>query len=101
MSRTELTNFALALSDFLFHYLPDQRGLSQNTIASYSDALSQFLLFCENEVNIRRERITVNHLSLSMVERFLDWLENEIHCSISTRNQRHAAINSFFIPIPF
>lgn len=96
MSRTEPTNFALALSDFLFHYLPDQRGLSQNTIASYSDALSQFLLFCENEVNIRRERITVNHLSLSMVERFLDWLENEIHCSISTRNQRHAAINSFF-----
>lgn len=96
MSRIEPTNFALALSDYLFHYLPDQRGLSPNTIASYSDALSQFLLFCEKELNVQREKITVNHLSLSMVEGFLDWLENEMHCSISTRNQRHAALSSFF-----
>lgn len=96
MSRIEPTNFALALSDFLFHYFPDQRGLSTNTVASYSDALSQFLVFCENKMNIRREKITVNHLNLSMVEEFLDWLENEMHCGVSTRNQRHAALNSLF-----
>ena len=85
MSRIEPTNFALALSDFLFHYLPDQRGLSTNTVASYSDALSQFLVFCEKKMNIRREKLTINHLSLSMVEEFLDWLENEMHCGVSAR----------------
>lgn len=96
MSRIKPTNFALALSDFLFHYLPDQRGLSQNTISSYSDALAQFLTYCEDKLKIKREKLTVNDLSLSMVEEFLNWLENDKNCSISTRNQRHAALNSFF-----
>lgn len=31
-----------------------------------------------------------------MVEEFLDWLQNEMHCGVSTRNQRHVALNSFF-----
>ena len=47
MSKAKPTHFAQALADFLFSYLPDQRGLSENTIASYSDAIALFLTFTE------------------------------------------------------
>lgn len=96
MSKSKTTNFALALSDFLFHYLPNQRGLSENTIQSYSDALSLFLDFCESELRIKRERLEIKDLSREMAENFLDWLEKERQCSASTRNQRYAALRSFF-----
>ena len=42
------------------------------------------------------ERITLHVLSNELVIGFLDWLETDRKCSISTRNQRLAAIHSFF-----
>lgn len=96
MSKSKPTLFALALSDFLFHYLPHQKGLSENTIQSYSDALSLFLGFCETELSIKRERIEIKDLNREMTEKFLDWLERKRRCSASTRNQRYAALSSFF-----
>jgi len=96
MRKSKTTSFALALSDFLFHYLPNQRGLSENTIQSYSDALTLFLNFCESEYRIKRERLEIKDVNLEMVEKFLDWLEQERHCCASTRNQRYAALRSFF-----
>lgn len=96
MSKIKPTNFALALSDYLFQYLPNQKGLSENTIQSYSDALSIFLTFCETELHIKRERLEIKDLNREIIENFLDWLERERQCSISTRNQRYAALNSFF-----
>ena len=96
MSKAKPTHFAQTLADFLFSYLPDQRGLSENTIASYSDAIALFLTFCECELHIRREKITIEDLSMPLVEKYLNWLESSRHCSVSTRNQRQAALNSFF-----
>lgn len=96
MSRNKTTNFAAALSDFLFHYLPDQKGLSKNTIQSYSDSLSLFLKFCESEFHLKRERLEIKDLNTGMAEKFLEWLELERKCGTSTRNQRQAALNSFF-----
>lgn len=96
MSKAKPTHFAQTLADFLFSYLPDQRGLSENTIASYSDAIALFLTFCECELHIRREKITIEDLSMLLVEKYLNWLESSRHCSVSTRNQRQAALNSFF-----
>lgn len=96
MSKAKPTSFALALSDFLFQYLPNQRGLSENTIQSYSDAFSLFFTFCESIYHIRRERLEIKDLSREMAEKFLDWLEHERRCSASTRNQRYAALSSFF-----
>ncbi len=42
------------------------------------------------------ERITLNVLSSILLIDFLAWLETDRQCSISTRNQRLAAIHSFF-----
>lgn len=42
------------------------------------------------------ERITMSTLTVDVIKDFLSWLETERKCSISTRNQRLAAIHSFF-----
>lgn len=96
MSKLKPTNFAVALSDFLFVYLPDQKGVSENTIKSYSDAFTLFLLFYETKLKISREKLKIDDISCDKFENFLDWIEQERHCSVSTRNQRRAAINTFF-----
>ncbi len=77
MNKSNPTNFALALSNFLFQYLPDQKGLSVNTVKSYSDALSLFLDFCESELHIKRERLEIKDLDREITERFLSgWNRN-------------------------
>ena len=52
------TFFAKALSRYFFEYLPSERGLSQETIQSYRDAMSLLLDFCERERKIRRDMLT-------------------------------------------
>lgn len=96
MRKTKPTDFSLALADYLFVFLPTQKGLSENTICSYSDTLQLFLQFVENERGIKRERLEIAHLSCSLVEAFLSWLEQERGSSASTRNQRRVALNGFF-----
>ena len=96
MRKTKPTDFSTALADYLFIFLPTQKGLSENTIHSYSDTLELFLRFIENERGIKRERLEIAHISRSVVEDFLMWLEVERGSSASTRNQRRVALNGFF-----
>jgi len=96
MHKTKPTDFSLALADYLFVFLPAQKGLSENTIKSYSDTLELFLRFVENKRGIKRERLEIAHISRPVVEDFLTWLEVERNSSASTRNQRRVALNGFF-----
>ena len=96
MRKTKPTDFSMALADYLFIFLPAQKGLSENTIHSYSDTLELFLRFIENERGIKRECLDIAHISRPVVEDFLTWLETERSSSASTRNQRRVALNSFF-----
>jgi len=95
MNKTKSTDFAFALWDFLIRYLP-QKGLSRNTIQSYTDAFSLFLAFYETELGIKREKLRLQDIDGQTVERFLDWLECDRHNSVGSRNQRCAALKSFF-----
>ena len=52
--------------------------------------------YCQESKRIPAERITLDVLSSKLLTDFLEWLETERNCSISTRNQRLAAIHSFF-----
>ncbi len=90
------TNFAKHLTEFLSVYLPLQRNISKNTIYSYRDAFKLLIRYCQEKENLSAEKITLDILSSKLITNFLDWLENERKCRISTRNQRLAAINSFF-----
>jgi len=90
------TDFAWHLTGFLSKYLPGQRNLSSNTIASYRDAFKLFLIFCEVEKKKKVDRLKLADISRELVVEYLVWLEEQRRCSISTRNQRLAAFRSFF-----
>jgi len=90
------TDFARHLSGFLTRYLPGQRNLSTNTIASYRDAMKLFLVFCETVHKLKPDKIRISDISSELLADYLGWLERERHCGVSTRNQRLAAFKSFF-----
>ena len=90
------TDFAKYLTEFLSIYLPNQKNVSKNTIYSYRDTFKLLINYCKIMKAIPVEKITLNALSRELLIDFLQWLEINRHCSISTRNQRLAAIHSFF-----
>ena len=90
------TDFAKYLTDFLAGYLPMQKNVSKNTIRSYRDAFKLLLHYCQDIKGIPVERLTLDNLSSEWIVGFLTWLETDRKCSISTRNQRLAALHSFF-----
>ncbi|MGM0438738.1 MAG: site-specific integrase [Bacillota bacterium] len=89
-------DFPQYLTIFLSQYLPGQKNLSTNTIASYRDTFKLFLIFCEKEKRIYPEKLSIQKITKKLVLEFLNWLEKERKNSISTRNQRLAVLHSFF-----
>ncbi len=89
-------DFPKYLSEFLSQYLPGQKNVSVNTIASYRDAFKLFLIFFESDKKVLIENITLSLITKAVVIEFLNWLEEKRQCSIATRNQRLAALHSFF-----
>ena len=90
------TDFAKHLTEFLSVYLPMQKNVSHNTIRSYRDTFKILIKYYQEIKNIPAERLTIDLLSSERLIDFLGWLETDRKCSISTRNQRLAAIHSFF-----
>lgn len=90
------TDLASHLTNFLSEYLPKQKNASNNTIASYRDTFKLLLCYCRDYRGIPVEKLTMEMLTHELVTGFLEWLESERKCSISSRNQRLAAIHSFF-----
>lgn len=90
------TNFAKHMTDFFSNYLPGVKNLSINTILSYRDTFRLFLGYCRDGENIAPEKLRVEMVDEKLVLRFLGWLQDKRGCSIATRNNRLAAIHSFF-----
>jgi site-specific recombinase XerD len=77
-------------------YLPLQRGLSQNTVCSYSNSLKLFVLFCKDERKIPCDKLTLEKIDKCLILDFLLWLETERGNCVTTRNQRLSALKSLF-----
>lgn len=90
------TDFAKHLTEFLSVYLPTQKNVSKNTIYSYRDTFKLLIKYCQEIQQTPVEKLTLKDLSSDWLTGFLRWLETDRTCSISTRNQRLAAIHSFF-----
>lgn len=90
------TDFAQYLTQFLSVYLPGQVGSKRNTQLAYRDSCSLFLRYCRDQENLSPEKLTVAKVDRERILRFLQWLEDERNCKAATRNQRLAAIHSFF-----
>lgn len=93
--KTSPEEFAKHLSRFLGIYLPHDRNVSPNTIASYRDTFVSFLTYLKDNKHIKAEKITFEILNRDNVVDYLRWLVEEQKSSISTRNNRLAAIRSF------
>jgi site-specific recombinase XerD len=92
----ETTDFAKYLTKFFSEYLVGERGASTNTIRSYSNTFTHLLIFMDEKEYIKADALLLDHFSRNVVLRFLDWLQSGKQCSNATRNQRLAALHSFF-----
>lgn len=79
---------------FLMEYLVTIKNYSINTVKSYRDSLTLFLVFIKDTTKKKIEQIRLEDITPVLIERFLKSIEENRRCSISTRNQRLAAINS-------
>jgi integrase/recombinase XerD len=82
--------------DFLLVYLASQKGLRQSSIRSYRDTLRLFLPYVASRIKKRISRLQTQDLSCDRVLDFLQHMEQKRHNSVSTRNQRLAAIRMFY-----
>jgi len=90
------TDFAVLLHRFLTSHLAGLRGCSPNTIASYRDTFKLLIAWFRDCRSIPPDKLTLDRIDADAITAFLAWLEAERHNSISTRNQRLAAVSSFF-----
>src|ERR1700733_1563566 len=91
----KVNDFAWYLSRFMTVYLSGEKNLSTNTIAAYRDTFRLFLLFCEKKRKVTPDRVTISLLTKELIIDYLDWLETERKCTITTRNQRLSSIHGF------
>lgn len=89
------TDFTKALTEYFATYLPTTCGVSPNTISSYRDAFKLLLLFFQEDRGISANRIELRFMTMSLISDYLDWLETTRSVSVTTRNQRLAAMKGF------
>jgi site-specific recombinase XerD len=89
------TDFAVCLRRFLTSRLAGLRGCSPNTIASYRDTFKLLIAWFRDERSIPPGKLTLDHIDADAVTAFLGHLQEDRHNSVSTRNQRLAAISLY------
>jgi site-specific recombinase XerD len=88
--------FSRLVTRFFTSYLPAERGLSENTIASYSDCMRLLVEYLCKRFCLQPEHLETEMLTCELVVEFLNHLEKERVNGPDTRNQRLAAIKAFF-----
>ena len=91
-----MKNFSYYLSHFLKEYLVVERNMSPKTIRSYKTTFQMLITYFVEEKNMKLTDITFENVTKEMILDFLNYLEEEKKNSIRTRNQRLAAIHSFY-----
>lgn len=89
------TDFTKALTSYFSTYLPETCGVSPNTCNSYRDAFKLLLLYFQGEKGVPANSIELRMLNRNLASDFLDWLEAQRKVSVTTRNQRLAAMKAF------
>lgn len=81
---------------FLVQFLPHEKGVSENTILAYRDALKLLLKYCADSLHMKIDTLACDQINREIVCKFLDHQEQEKGCTPNTRNARLAAFKSFF-----
>ena len=96
MTRTAPTPLAPLVQHFFTERLISQFGASENTIASYRDTFRLLLEFAEPRCGRKPTDMDVSDINADLVGCFLEHLEVERGNGVKSRNDRLAAIRSFF-----
>lgn len=84
------------VQSFFTDYLPVQKGLRLGSIRSYRDTMSLLLRFLAEHKRKSVAKLSLEDLTLDSVLGFLAHLERERGNAPRTRNQRRAALTTFF-----
>ena len=78
--KNKTPDFAYHMTKFFTEYLPIQRNLSPNSIATYRDTFRLLLLFYDTEKHIKPNLLTLDMLNVQQIEDFMLWLKKERNC---------------------
>lgn len=95
MRKKEFT-LSFLIENFFSEYLVEQKQVSRHTVTSYRDTFMMFLPFVAKASGKNVKDLALEDLNVDRVLLFLNHLEVERGCSARSRNQRLAAIKSFF-----
>lgn len=84
------------IHDYLLIALPKEQKCSKNAIRSYRKSLELLLDFAKEKRRKALVDLTFEDIDRNMIADFLEHLEIDRKCSISTRNQRLHFIRSFY-----
>jgi site-specific recombinase XerD len=84
------------VQSFFADHLVVQKGLRLGSICSYRDTMRLFLRFVAEQTRRPITRLSLQDLTLDRVLSFLKHLEQDRGNHARTRNQRRAALNTFF-----
>ena len=90
------TDFAPRLERFFTQRLITQRQASPHTIAAYRDTFRLFVQFAHRRLNKPPSALAFADMDTTLVEAFLDELEQRRGISARSRNLRLSALRSFF-----
>lgn len=91
---TETARLGPWVRRFLLEHLVGERNLARNTQHSYRDTLALLIPFIAGKAHKEVDQLDVDHLTAEQVRQFLQHLEETRGCSVTTRNQRLAAIHA-------
>lgn len=84
------------LHSYFEEHLKLRKGLLPSSIRSYRDTIRLFLYFVAQDTHKKFTKIPLSELTARRVLTFLESLEKQRHNHIRTRNQRLAALHTFF-----
>jgi len=79
---------------FLMEYLVGERNLARNTQQSYRDAVRLLVMFTAAKAHKNVDELLISDIDADLLRAFLRHIEEKRKCSVSSRNQRLAAIHA-------
>ncbi len=89
-------SFSHLITSFFTNYLASERGLSENTVASYSDCMKLLINYACDQCKVGPDGLRMDMFTRELILDFLGYAETARRNCEATRNQRLAAIKSFF-----
>lgn len=95
--RRKKNTFIDLLENYFSTYIPVSKGLSPSTLESYKATFRILMEFMHTVKGVSPEKVSFEALDTKTILDFLDWLESERKCSVTTRNQRLSALCAFSV----